>query len=278
MSGNKVEILWSPTEDDTFITWGSAISLYQVETVQGQSATNHPHNSIKISDSHYAVHCATNSEIHFIKCAAWYPQATPRNLLAVGQANGRVVLTSFGDPGADELIGRDLVPRHQRQCTFLTWNPEDANLLAEGLEKFRNDPCIVIWDITLSHSASGDGSERSRYSSSEHGSITKPYLEIGPGETSSSFSWFPQTPRSFVTGMNNRYLRIYDLRDTTRPRLTTQQPRTVSGVCVDSLSTNRLASFGETQVAVWDTRMFDRPILTLQENKPVSKISWCPTR
>ncbi|XP_025096511.1 GATOR complex protein MIOS-like isoform X2 [Pomacea canaliculata] len=150
--------------------------------------------------------------------------------------------------------------------------------LAEGLEKFRNDPCIVIWDITLSHSASGDGSERSRYSSSEHGSITKPYLEIGPGETSSSFSWFPQTPRSFVTGMNNRYLRIYDLRDTTRPRLTTQQPRTVSGVCVDSLSTNRLASFGETQVAVWDTRMFDRPILTLQENKPVSKISWCPTR
>lgn len=35
--------------------------------------------------------------------------------------------------------------------------------------------------------------------------------------------------------------------DTTRPRLTTQQPRTVSGVCVDSLSTNRLASFGEVK-------------------------------
>lgn len=43
--------------------------------------------------------------------------------------------------------------------------------------------------------------------------LTRTFATLaGPGETSSSFSWFPQTPRSFVTGMNNRYLRIYDLR------------------------------------------------------------------
>lgn len=276
MSGSKVEVLWSPTEDSTFITCGSSINLYQVETAANHHACKHPESTLKISDDTYAVHCASNSEIHFIKCAAWYPKPEPRNLLAVGLANGRVVLTSFGDPGDDELIGKEFVPRHSRQCNFLAWNPEDTNLLTEGLEKFRNDACIVIWDITSSHITS-DNSERSRYSSSEHGSVTRPCFEIGAGDTSSSFAWFPQDARTFVTGMNNRYLRVYDLRDTVKPRLITQH-RTVCGVCVDALDSRRLASFGESQVAVWDVRSFDRPILTFQENKAVSKISWCLTR
>ena len=50
--------------------------------------------------------------------------------------------------------------------------------LAEGLERFRNDACIVIWDVKMSHSIS-ETSERSRYSSSEHGSISRPHTEIG---------------------------------------------------------------------------------------------------
>ncbi|KAK7500780.1 hypothetical protein BaRGS_00008024 [Batillaria attramentaria] len=312
MSGGKVEVLWSPTDDNTFITCGSAINLYQVETSAAHH--KHPETTLRISDDKYAVHCAANSEIHFIKCAAWYPKAEPKNLLAVGQANGRVVLTryyqmsdkislpsvhdmfvlrllsiaetvvfvvktvreSFGDPGDDELIGKEFVPRHSRQCNFLAWNPEESHLLTEGLEKFRNDACIVIWDITSSHMTS-DNSERSRYSSSEHGSVTRPCFEIGPGDTCSSFAWFPQDARTFVTGVNNRYLRVYDLRDTVKPRLVTPH-RTVCGVCVDALDSRRLASFGESQVAVWDVRSFDRPILTFQESKPVAKISWCLTR
>ncbi|KAK7109429.1 GATOR2 complex protein MIOS-like [Littorina saxatilis] len=271
---SRVEVLWSPTEDNTFITYGSAINLYQVDGPENSHFSKHPESSLKVADQKYAVHCATNSEIHFIKCAAWYPKPEPKNLLAVGQANGRVVLTSFGDPGDDELIGKEFVPRHSRQCNYLAWNPVESNFLAEGLEKFRNDSCVVIWDVNMSHSIS-ETSERSRYSSSEHGSITRPYAEIGAQDTSSSFAWFDG--RNFVCGMNNRYLRLYDLRDPAKPRLSTQH-RTVYGVCVDNQNSHRLASFGESQVAVWDTRSFDRPVFTLQEAKPVSKISWCLTR
>lgn len=38
------------------------------------------------------------------------------------------------------------------------------------------------------------------------------YLLAGHSETSLSFAWFLNEPRTFVTGMNNKLLRIYDLR------------------------------------------------------------------
>ncbi|KAL8558525.1 hypothetical protein ACOMHN_038849 [Nucella lapillus] len=274
MSNSKVEVLWSPTEDNTFITCGSAINLYQVDGPNSPHYSKHPESSLKVADQKYAVHCATNSEIHYIKCAAWYPKPEPKNLLAVGQANGRVVLTSFGDPGDDELIGKEFVPRHTRHCNYLAWNPEESHFLAEGLEKFRNDPCVVIWDVNANHSLT-ESSERSRYSSSEHGSISRPYAEIGPGDFTSSFAWYDG--RTFFAGMLGRYIRLYDLRDPTKNRMNTQH-RTVFGICVDVHNNSRLASFGENQVAVWDIKKFDRPVFTLQEAKPVSKISWCLTR
>ena len=34
----------------------------------------------------------------------------------------------------------------------------------------------------------------------------------GMGETTSSFSWFHKEPKTFVTGMNGKILRIYDIR------------------------------------------------------------------
>lgn len=271
---SKVEVLWSPNEDNTFVAYSSSINLYQVHGPENQHISRHPESSLKVADHKYAVHCAENSDINFVKCVAWYPHAEPKNLLAVGQASGRIVLTGFGDPGDDELFGKEFVPRHSRQCNFLAWNPGESRFLAQGMEKFRNDPCIVIWDVTATHTHS-ESSERSRFSSSEHGSISRPYLEIGSGDTSSSFAWFDE--RNFVTGMNNRYLRLYDLANPTKPRLTTQH-RSVCGVCVDVENNHRLASFGEQVVAVWDVRSFDRPVFTLPESKHVAKIGWCLTR
>ncbi|XP_076467214.1 GATOR2 complex protein MIOS-like [Babylonia areolata] len=273
MSG-KVEVLWSPTEDNTFITYSSAINLYQVVGPDNPTHSKHPQSSLEVADQKFAIHSATNSEIHYIKCAAWYPKPEPKNLLAVGQANGRVVLTSFGDPGDDELIGKEFAPRHNRHCNYLAWNPEESHLLAEGLEKFRNDACIVIWDINATSSLS-ESSERSRYSSSEHNSVSRSYTETGMGDITSSFAWLDA--RTFISGMNNRCLRLYDLRESSKSRLTTQH-RTVCGVCVDVHNNSRLASFAESQVAVWDVKKFDRPVFTLQEPKHVSKISWCLTR
>jgi hypothetical protein len=37
------------------------------------------------------------------------------------------------------------------------------------------------------------------------------------------------------------------------------------------------ASFNENVVAIWDIRMFDKPIHQLNENDTVQKIQWSPT-
>ena len=77
--------------------------------------------------------------------------------------------------------------------------------------------------------------------------------------------------------MNNKYLRIFDLRDISRPQ-SVAYTKGVYGVCVDPHFNHRLASYTEGQVYIWDNRNFDRPVLTQGQNKSVLKISWCPTR
>lgn len=57
----------------------------------------------KISDSTVAHLLATNSSHHYVKCIDIYPQLEPDILLAVGQANGKVVLTTFGPTTFDSL-------------------------------------------------------------------------------------------------------------------------------------------------------------------------------
>jgi hypothetical protein len=54
--------------------------------------------------------------------------------------------------------------------------------------------------------------------------------------------------------------------------------KAVYGLAVDPHKEQNLASFMENQVAVWDTRNFEKPIVTLSQPKPISKLLWCPTR
>ncbi|KAK3108543.1 hypothetical protein FSP39_010218, partial [Pinctada imbricata] len=139
-------------------------------------------------------------------------------------------------------------PKHTRTCIYLEWNPVDSQYLAEGLEKYRNDGCINIWNI---HQKTDVGTyhERLRYSSSHSdiGSIVyNPFIELGkgPSETTASFSWFPKDPKTFITGMNARYLRIFDLRDLTRPH-SVAQSKAIKGICVDPRNEFRIASYYE---------------------------------
>ena len=37
-------------------------------------------------------------------------------------------------------------------------------------------------------------------------------LSLGPSETTLSLAWFSREPKTLVTGMNNKFLRIFDLR------------------------------------------------------------------
>lgn len=65
---------------------------------------------VKLSDLTGAQLLATNSNHHYVKCIDIYPKANSDLFLAVGQANGRVMLTSFGPSEFDGigLTGKEL--------------------------------------------------------------------------------------------------------------------------------------------------------------------------
>lgn len=54
--------------------------------------------------------------------------------------------------------------------------------------------------------------------------------------------------------------------------------KAVYGICVDPHDDKHLASFVENQISVWDTRNFEKPIMTLLHMKSLLKVLWCPTK
>nr|XP_034309775.1 GATOR complex protein MIOS-A isoform X2 [Crassostrea gigas] len=276
---SNLKVHWSPIHDDVFCTCSpNKILLYKV-VHSTEKPTQKVPSMRQMSDTLWAVEQPKSIEMGMLKTVAWYPKPEPDNMLAIGLANGRVILNNFSGNSESDLIKKEFVPKHTRSCIYLNWNPVDSHLLAEGLEKYRNDSCINIWNIH--HKPGNELGDRQRYSSSHSessGAIHTPYVEIGgPSETTASFCWFKKEPRTFVTGMNTRYLRIYDLRDCTRPQNQTQT-KMIRGASVDRQNEHRIATFNENHVSVWDVRNFDKPMLTFQEPKAVSMIRWCPTR
>lgn len=60
--------------------------------------------------------------------------------------------------------------------------------------------------------------------------------------------------------------------------VTSTPTKAVYGLVVDTHNDHQLASFVENQISIWDTRNFEKPVLTLTQSKPVTKVLWCPTR
>ncbi|GFN83407.1 WD repeat-containing protein mio [Plakobranchus ocellatus] len=269
MSGPKIDLQWSPVDDDIFVTYGTSLHLFQAKERNGSfEADENERQSIST-----ITQLASNTELHFMKCVAWCPRPQPKNVFAVAQASGKISIIGFGNHKNEDLVGKEFNVRFNRQCNFLAWNHLETNLLAEGLDRNRNEPCVLIWDVVNSVSVESD---RTRHSFSE-GPVSKPYAELGSGEISSSFSWCPSDAKTFMVGMANRHLRLYDLRDINKPRLETHH-KCVAGVCFEPLDRCRVASYIDSHIAIWDLRMFDRPINTITENKNVIKMTWCPTK
>lgn len=271
-----MKVAWSLTEKDKFLTYSNnTINLYQTSPTAGKEVSK---GNVSLSDTSYAKPLTSLNDIQLLKSVAWYPGETSEHLIAIGQANGKVLLSNFGQNEDSDLVGKEFAPKHLRHCLYLSWNKVHCNLLAEGLDKHRNDYCIAIWDVNSKPSSeSMYMSERQRYSSDLTTPINKPFLELGMGETTSSFSWFHKEPKTFVTGMNGKNLRLYDIRDVSKPHVVAHT-KYVHGVSTDPLSDIRIASFSENSVSIWDVRTFDKPLLMLPESRAVIKIGWCPTR
>ncbi|CAG2055807.1 unnamed protein product [Timema podura] len=244
-------------------SWVQPRAGSEVESWEGDESA-----SVNLSSATGANLLATNTSHQYVKCVDIYPQPEPDILLAIGQANGKVVLTTFGPTAFDTLglAGKELVPSHARQCNTVAWNPTDCNLLAAGLEKYRSDHSVLLWDVLKCPINTDRGPD-----------VTRPVAELGYSETTHSLAWFNTQSRSLVVGSNNKHLKVLDLRDSAKA-VNMTQTKAVYGLVVDPHSDYQIASFFENQIAIWDTRNFEKPILTLTQSKHVTKVLWCPTR
>lgn len=224
---------------------------------------------------------ATNSSHPYVRCIDIYPQPEPDILLAVGLANGKVVLTTFGPTAFDALglTSKELPPKHARQCNAVAWNPVDPNLLICGLDKYRTDHSILLWDVVRSQNLNP-----SVHPQTHHHTMTgqadhtiKPLCEAGVSETTHSLSWFTNDSRCCVAGVNNKQLKIIDFRDSVRV-VNSTPTKSVYSVSVNPHNSYHLVSHVENQITIWDTRYFEKPVLTLPQSRQIIKVLWCPTR
>ncbi|KAG8255982.1 hypothetical protein J6590_079341, partial [Homalodisca vitripennis] len=225
--------------------------------------------SVDITESTVAHLLAIIANHHYVKCVDIYPQPGADVLLAVGQANGKVVLTCFGPSMYDGLglAGLELAPKHARQCNTVAWNPSHTSMVAAGLDKYRTDHSVLLWDVQkclARPTHSGDA-------------YVRPVAELGLSDTAHSLAWLLHQPRTLVVGMNNKHLKLVDLRDPAKAA-NSAPTKAVYGVCIPPHNDHQLASYYENQIAIWDLRGFEKPVLTLPQAKTITKIVWCPTR
>lgn len=110
------------------------------------------------------------------------------------------------------------VPRHARQCNTVAWNPVDSNLIAAGLDKYKADHSVLLWDV-LRCPHHGDrrtsvvpSVSHQHPAASTPVELARPVAELGLSETTHSLAWFNSQSRSLVIGMNNKHLKLVDLR------------------------------------------------------------------
>ncbi|GFV20535.1 GATOR complex protein MIOS [Trichonephila clavipes] len=154
--------------------------------------------------------------------------------------------------------------------------------LISGLEKYRGDNCILVWDITRSSyipsaiDAVTSFDRRSMFTL-DSTNVPKPVVELGTSESTQSISWFRYNPKLFVCGVSTKYIRLYDMRDGSKHQESTNA-KAVFNLCVDPDVEHRLASSAENYFALWDVRNFEKPVLTISEQKPIIKLCFSPVR
>ena len=171
--------------------------------------------------------------------------------------------------------------RSSRACNALSFSSADPNYLAAGLEKVRGDCSLVIWDISSSKPALSFDNASTLGAGKESLESTRPSPPIprgdfgpktdarilqmqAPTEVVSSLAFAPDTHYLLWAGISHRWLRLFDVR--TLLPATTNVATKVQGIATDPFVPNRIATFGDGVVSIWDSRRLPQPILTLSEH------------
>ncbi|VDO86191.1 unnamed protein product [Soboliphyme baturini] len=227
----KAELAWSPHRVDEFLLIGEAMRLYRV-TVWKESDLETP-VFWKMSDS-TGIELLNSVNVSFAKCFQWHPKSEYFYVVALGHANGRVLLTSpYGDDVTEgfNLLGYDFLPKHSRQCLCLAWNPSQAQLLAAGFDRYRSEYSVLIWDVfsrpacpptdrryqpNISAQWQYGGSDFTRIQSgmSDYGAFpassqhSRALYEFGPSEAAHSLLWQDSNSRFAELSTVNKWLLV----------------------------------------------------------------------
>ncbi|XP_071561781.1 GATOR2 complex protein MIOS-B [Temnothorax nylanderi] len=262
MSRPKWDVLWSPFHSDRFITWDSdtMLNLYEISP-RDNSVRENEQTYLQISDHSVAELVCSITINSYAKCVDICPQLEP-DIVASGHANGKIVLSTFSVPEFDYqgLVGREFFPKYMRSCNVVAWNPVDTHLIMSGLDKHSKEHSVLLWDV---HHCP-KGSER-------------PIVEAGISETVHSAAWFKHEPRCLALGVNNKQLKVIDFRDSAKV-VNVTPTKAIYNLSVNPHNNYQLLSHVDNLITIWDTRCFEKPIVTIMPQRQVTKVLWCPTR
>ncbi|CAG9761033.1 unnamed protein product [Ceutorhynchus assimilis] len=270
---SRLEVLWSPI-GNRFILWGGdTITSYELTPKKDGGPTAKTFN---VSDTHIAEMICTANNQHQVKCMDIYPHSQGDEIVALGGSSGKVIVTYLAKLAWDGsgLPRKEFSAKCPRPCTSINFNPVDSHFVAVGLEKYKPDNSIMIFDITQV-CAKRDPTTTGFVAPINDGS--KAIWEFGMSEHCQNVSWFHNNSKILATGMNMKFIRLFDIRDPTRV-VTSTVTKAALGVCTNPRDDKYLASYFENQVYVWDTRNIEKPIQILPHAKPLIKVGWCPTK
>lgn len=265
-----MEIRWSPIQD-RFILWhGDTIASYQVVP-----RSDRPYNvaAFNISNTHCAELIFSAGSLHHVKCFDLYPHSQGDEIIALG-GSSKVSIAYMAKLAWDGrgLPRNDFSAKYPRQCTSVQFNPVDSHWLAVGLEKYKPDNCLLIFDVT--QVVCKREYNQAFVTSSE---VARPVFEFGMAEHCQNLSWFHNNCKILAAGMNMKYVRLFDVRDPTRI-VSCTVTKAALGVCTNPRDDKYLASHFDNLVYIWDTRNIEKPLQILTQSKTVGQISWCPSK
>eukprot|EP00127_Corallochytrium_limacisporum_P003496 Clim_evm124s149 gene=Clim_evmTU124s149 len=227
----------------------------------------------------------TSSALPQLSCLDWCRVKTYAHAIAAGQLNGKITVLqlptsststaqqgtrgsgsgpndsrgiggtrdSFGSGVGESDIRIELTPPHRRSCSAIQWAPVGTGcVVAAGLDKYRNEASLVIWDIEVAGSASGSDPNVSISSAATDGSTQVTSLLSQEGTSKLS-----RDPRSVVKDVS-------DLKD---------------DASSDALvrSNAMITSLWQVSVQGHKQNLYRKPITEMAAGESVVSFAWFPS-
>ena len=149
MARRHPSLLWSPHESDVFAI-GTSDNL-KVYRFAGDADLEVNERKMQLVGG--------ITDVQQLKCVAWCPHAAQPWMFAVGTSSGRLVLhdCSLGAGAGSRPTSAlcEFLPRFQRVCFSVAWNPAQPQQIAAGLDKVRSAFGVLVWDVTRANGGHG---------------------------------------------------------------------------------------------------------------------------